>query len=64
MAIGEPGNQPLGNWRHAQVATKQDIETVTIHPLPMAEGIALGVAQNRSTVTSVNTTMVAANNAA
>ena len=64
MAIGEHGNQPLGNRRHAQVPTKQDVETVTIHPLPMAEGIALGVAQNRWTVTSVNTTMEGANTAA
>ena len=64
MASGEHGNQPLGNRRHAQVPTKQEIETVTIHPLPITEGIALGVAQNRSTVTSVNTTMVGANTAA
>ena len=45
MAIGEPGNQPLGNWRHAQVPTEQDIDIVTTHPLPMAEVTALGVAQ-------------------
>lgn len=64
MAIGDPGNQLLGNWRHAQVPTEQDIETVTIHPLPTAEVTALGVAQNRSIVTSVNTTMVGANTAA
>ena len=64
MAIGEPGNQPLGNWRHAQVATKQDIETVTIHPLPTGEGIALGVAKIRWIVTSVNSTMEAASTSA
>ena len=64
MAIGDPGNQFPGNWRHAQVPTEQDIETVTIHPLPTAEGTALGVAQKGSTVTSVNLTMEGANTSA
>ena len=64
MAIGEPGNQPLGNWRHVQVPTEKDIETVTIHALPMADVTAMGVAQNRSIVTSVNLTMEGANTAA
>ena len=64
MAVGEPGNQPLGIRRHAQVATEQDIESVTIYPLPTGEGTALAVAQNRSTVTSVTSTMESANTAA
>lgn len=66
MAVGEPGNQRLGNRRHAQVAIEEDIGSVTIHPLPTGEGTAvmLRVAQNRSTVTSVKSTMVGANTAA
>ena len=43
---------------------EQDIGTVTIHALPTAEGTALGVALNRSTATSVKSTMESANTAA
>ena len=64
MAIGETGNQRLGNRRHAQVAIEEDIGSVTVHALPTGEGTALGVAQNRSTVTSVKSTMEGANTAA
>ena len=46
------------------MATKQDIETVTNQALPTGEGTALGVAQNRSTVTSVKSTMESANTSA
>ena len=43
MAIGDHGSHPLGMWRHAQVASEPGKDTVTIHPLPTEDGIAVEV---------------------
>ena len=64
MVPGDHGSHPLGVRRHAQVASEPGKDTVTIHPLPTGEDIAVEVAHKRSTVMSVNITMAVVHSAA